>query len=70
MTDHTPVTPDELHAFVDGELPVDRRDAVEAWLANHPEDAALVHAWRAQAEAIRARYATIVNEPVPARLRV
>ena len=70
MTDHTPDTPHELHAFVDGELPADRRDAVEAWLASHPEDAALVHAWRAQAEAIRARYAAIVNEPVPARLRV
>ena len=34
----------------------DRRDAVEAWLANHPDDAARVAAWRAQAEAIRARY--------------
>ncbi|GIK83096.1 MAG: hypothetical protein GHHEDOFH_00759 [Pseudorhodoplanes sp.] len=70
MTDHTPVTQDELHAFVDGELPADRRDAVEAWLASHPEDAALVHAWRAQAEAIRARYAGVADEPVPARLQV
>ncbi len=52
----SPVTEDELHAYVDGELPADRRGAVEAWLASHPDDAARVAAWRAQAEAIRARY--------------
>ena len=69
MIDHnTPVTEDELHAYVDGELPADRREAVEAWLASHPDDAARVAAWRAQAEAIRARYGSVVNEPVPERL--
>ena len=67
-TDNTPVTPDELHAFVDGELPADRQGAVNAWLASHPEDAAMVAAWRAQADAIRARYGTAANEPVPERL--
>lgn len=66
----TPVTPDELHAYVDGELPADRLDAMEAWLAGHPEDAALVAAWRAQADAIRARFGAVVNEPVPARLKI
>ena len=60
MIDHnTPVTEDELHVYVDGELPADRREAVEAWLASHPEDAARVAAWRAQAEAIRARYGAV-----------
>ena len=44
----------ELHAYVDGELPADRRKAVEAWLALHPDDAARVDAWRRQAEEIRA----------------
>jgi anti-sigma factor RsiW len=62
------VTEDELHALVDGELPADRRAAVEAWLAGHPEDAALVASWRAQAEAIRARYGAVADEPPPARL--
>ena len=61
------VTEDELHAYVDGELPDDRRAAVEIWLATHPEDAARVAAWRAQAEAIRARYGAVAGEPVPAR---
>ncbi|MGZ5837555.1 MAG: anti-sigma factor family protein [Xanthobacteraceae bacterium] len=63
-----PVTEDELHAFVDGELSADRRDGVDAWLATHPDDAARVATWRAQADAIRARYDSVAAEPVPARL--
>ena len=66
----SPVTEDELHAYVDGELPADRQDAVAAWLAAHPEQAALVAAWRAQAEAIRARYGAVANEPVPQRFKL
>ena len=66
--DNTPVTHDELHAFVDGELPVDRQEAVTAWLATHPDDAALVAAWRAQADTIRARFGTAAGEKIPDRL--
>lgn len=65
-----PVTEDELHAFVDGELPDDRKLAVGAWLAANPDQAALVAAWRAQADSIRARYGAVVNEPVPERLQL
>jgi anti-sigma factor RsiW len=69
MTDpDVPVTEDELHAYVDGELPADRRPTIEAWLATHPDDMARVTAWRALADAIRARYGAIATEPVPARL--
>jgi anti-sigma factor RsiW len=68
ISDNSPVTEDEIHAYVDGELPPDRRAAVEAWLANHPEDAARVAAWRTQIEMIHARYGATVNEPVPLRL--
>src|SRR5207247_9416696 len=64
---YPPVTEEELHAYVDGELAADRRGAVEAWLASHPEDAARVAQWRAQADAIRARYGMLASEPVPAR---
>jgi len=64
------VTEGELHVYVDGALPEDRREAVEQWLANHPEDAARVAAWRAQAEAIRARFGGVINEPVPDRLKL
>jgi anti-sigma factor RsiW len=68
VDNNTPVTEDELHVYVDGELPADRCEAVEVWLSNHPDDAARVAAWRAQAEAIRARYGGVVDEPVPDRL--
>jgi anti-sigma factor RsiW len=63
----SPVMEAELHAFVDGELSADRRGAVEAWLAAHPDDAARVAAWRAQADLIRARYAGLALEPIPPR---
>ena len=62
-----PVTEDELHAYVDGELAAERRAAVEQWLSTHSEEAARVAAWRAQAEAIRARYDAVAGEPVPPR---
>ncbi len=60
MVDHnTPVTEDELHVYVDGELPADRREAVEAWLASHPEDAApgrgMARAGRSHPRALRRR---------------
>src|SRR5215472_13615576 len=63
-----PIPVAELHAYVDGELPADRRAAVEVWLAAHPQDAARVAAWRAQADLINARYAAVAQEPIPPRL--
>ena len=65
-----PVTEEELHAYVDGELPADRKEAVVAWLAAHSEQAALVAAWRAQADSIRARYGAVADEPIPDRLKL
>lgn len=67
---HSPVTEDELHAFVDGHLPAERFPAVEAWLETHPEDAARIASWRAQTDAIRLRFGDAANEAVPARLRL
>jgi anti-sigma factor RsiW len=69
-TRESPVTEEELHAFIDGELPADRKEAVAAWLAAYPEQAAQVGAWRAQADSIRARYGAVVEEPVPERLKL
>src|SRR5262245_10236383 len=66
----SPVTEDELHVYVDGQLPEDRLAAVERWLATHPDDAVRVGAWRAQADSIRARYSMLVKEPIPERLAI
>ena len=71
MTDpNIPVTEDELHAYVDNELPAERRGDVEAWLATHPDDAARVQSWRTMAEALHARYDSIADEAVPKRLEI
>jgi anti-sigma factor RsiW len=71
MTDRNiPVTEDELHAYVDNELPAERRGDVEAWLAVHPDDAERVRSWRAMAEALHARYAGVADEAVPKRLEI
>lgn len=70
MTEHFNISEDELHAYVDGELPAERRGAVEAWLATHPEDAANVAAWRKQADLIQARYGTVADEKIPPRLDI
>jgi len=71
MTDPAiPVTEDELHAYVDNELPAERRGDVEAWLTAHPDDAARVQSWRDMAEALHARYDSVADEAVPKRLEL
>jgi anti-sigma factor RsiW len=71
MTDpKIPVTEDELHAYVDNELPAERRGDVEAWLAGHPDCATRVRAWREMAELLHARYDQVADEAVPKRLEI
>src|SRR3954471_4901831 len=71
MTDpNIPVTEDELHAYVDNELPAERRGDVETWLTSHPDDAARVQSWRAMAEALHARFDSVAAEAVPKRLEI
>jgi anti-sigma factor RsiW len=65
-----PVTEDELHAYVDDELPAERHSDVEAWLAAHADDAERVRSWRAMAQTLHARYDAVADEPVPQRLDV
>jgi anti-sigma factor RsiW len=64
------VSEEELSAYSDGELPAERRSAVEAWLATHPDDAAKVAAWRKLGDLVRMRYGTVAEETPPARLDV
>ena len=65
-----PVTEDELHAYVDNELPTERRSDVEAWLSVHPDDAERVQSWRAMADALHSRYNSVAEEAVPKRLEI
>lgn len=67
----TPERPDDarLSAWLDGELDGPARDAVDAWLRDHPEDAAQARLWAADRDALRARFDPVADEPVPAALQ-
>jgi anti-sigma factor RsiW len=60
-----------LSAWVDGELDgqAEQRGRVEGWLREHPQDAARARQWAADRDALRARLAPALEEPVPPRVR-
>ena len=60
----------DLHAFVDGQVGTNRRDAIEAYLKQSPEDQQRVARWQGQATAIRTAFAGAASEPVPLWLTV
>jgi len=63
----SPTAPDrhELHAWLDGELSPARAAEVETWLAEHPQTAAEVAAWRSQGAGLRLLHADLLDAPVP-----
>ena len=63
-----PVVEDDLHAYIDRLLDADRIPAVERHLRDNAEAAAMVAAYAAQRDALRAALAEVADEPVPARL--
>jgi len=65
-----PVGEDDLHAHIDGQLPHDRAEDVDAYLAAHPEERERFSQYAAQRQALRAALAAQADEPIPARLRV
>ncbi len=60
-----PASDEDLHAFVDGELPLDVRRDVEAYLAASPADAERVENWRRQVALLRVAFARVEAEPTP-----
>lgn len=71
MRDPTPdIGEDDLHAHVDNQLPAPRCQAVQDYLAQHPEEAYRVAAYRRQKEAIRKAMAAALAEALPPRLTV
>src|SRR5947209_4188800 len=63
-----PVSDDEMHAYIDDQLEVERRSAVRSYLEENTEAADRVAAYQAQREAIRAAFAPRAAEPLPERL--
>lgn len=63
-----PVTEADLHAYLDGELGPERRRAIEAHLASHPEEAARLESYRRHDLLIRRSFRPLAERPLPARL--
>jgi anti-sigma factor RsiW len=57
-----------LSAWLDGEVEGADCARVQAWLQEHPEDAARVRLWAADRDALRARFSPALDEPLPERL--
>lgn len=63
-----PISDTELQAYADGLLPQDRHRAIGEALARDPHLAAQATVWQQQNETLRALYAHVAREPIPARL--
>ncbi|MGB8276404.1 MAG: hypothetical protein WCF20_00485 [Methylovirgula sp.] len=63
-----PIAEEDLHGFVDGEVNDDKREAILAYLATAPADAARVEAWRQQNILLRAAFSQVALEQVPMSL--
>lgn len=59
----------DIHMAIDGELPGEERMAYDAWLEANPEMKAKSARYIADRAAMRAAFAGVMDEPVPARLR-
>jgi anti-sigma factor RsiW len=62
------ITDADLLAYADSRLDAERRAAVDAWLADHPEECARAEEWERQNTALRTALAPVADEPVPAAL--
>ena len=69
--DREAVDDELLSAWVDGELDdqPEQRERVEAWLREHPQDAARVRQWVADRDALHQRLAPELDATLPPRLR-
>ncbi|MEM5338873.1 anti-sigma factor family protein [Paraburkholderia azotifigens] len=66
----TPVSEEEIHAYVDGTLSDERREQVERAIELNPALAARISDYFSLNNMFHERYDRVLNEPVPARLRV
>ena len=64
----TPLTEDEIHALVDGQLAPGAVAALQTRLAQDPEGQATVLKWQQQRDALRGLHQYVLDEPLPATL--
>jgi len=66
----SPVSEEDLHAYVDGRLDAERREAVDRYLRNHPELAASITTDIAQRNALREAFCAYAASPTPPHLNL
>ena len=64
-TRDTSMSDEDLHAYFDGELDSGRRAAVEAYLADHPDEAARFAVYREQQDALHRAFDPVLDESIP-----
>jgi anti-sigma factor RsiW len=62
------ITEHDLHAFLDGELDAEVQTEIEAWLAEHPDDAENLADWKAQNAGLHGLFDDLLSEPVPSEM--
>ena len=66
---HQPIRENDLHAWLDGELPPAEKSEVEARLVANPEQAETAAAYRRQKQALHQTFDSVLDEPLPEALR-
>jgi anti-sigma factor RsiW len=65
-----PIAEEDLHAFIDQNLDLDRHAEVSAYLETHPDVAMRVNGYTQQRAELRAALAPIAEEPLPPELNL
>jgi anti-sigma factor RsiW len=68
MSEARQPTEGELQAYADGRVDPDQKAALDAWLAEHPDEAERIEAYRRFGEGLRTLYDPVLEEAVPGRL--
>jgi len=58
----------ELNAYLDGEVDQSRRAELESYLSSHEDEAQRLAEYRRNDDALRSRFAPVLDEPIPKRL--
>jgi anti-sigma factor RsiW len=66
----SPVSEEDLHAYVDGRLDAERRDAVDRYLRDHPDAAASITTDISQRNALREAFRAYAASPTPPQLNL
>ena len=69
MTEAEHLSDMDINAYVDGELDAQELAQIEVWLADHPLDAARVHAYKLQKLQLHMLYDLPKNTPLPPGVR-